>query len=76
MTLLIPWNAILMMVIVVTILNLIGITTARYVPEMAVPSLPVPMIVLAWEHVTQQREHAHAMLDVMQMTVPWFAEAP
>ena len=43
---------------------------------MTVPFLPVPMIVLAWEHVILQQEHAIAMLDVMQMTVPWFAEAP
>ena len=74
MTLLIPWNAILMMVIVVTILTLIGITTARYVPQMIVPNLPVQMIVLVWEHVILQQEHAHAMLDVMEMTVLWFVQ--
>ena len=44
------------------------------VPEMTVPSLPVPMIVLAWEHVILQQEHAHAMLDVSEMTVLWFVQ--
>ena len=39
------------------------------VPEMTVPSLPVPMIVLVWEHVILQQEHAHAMMDVTEMTV-------
>ena len=43
--------------------------------ELIVPSLPVQMIVLVWEHVTLQQEHAHAMLDVMEMTVLWFVQA-
>ena len=38
--------------------------------EMTVPSLPVPMIVLVWEHVILQQDYAHAMLDVPEMTVP------
>ena len=42
--------------------------------EMTVPFLPVPMIVLAWEHVILQQEHAHAMLDVTEMTVLWFVQ--
>ena len=37
--------------------------------ELTVPFLPVPMIVLVWEHVILQQEHAHAMLDVTEMTV-------
>ena len=37
--------------------------------ELIVPSLPVQMIVLVWEHVILQQEHAHAMLDVLEMTV-------
>ena len=28
------------------------------------------MIALVWEHVILQQEHAHAMLDVTEMTVP------
>ena len=34
----------------------------------------VPMIVLKWEHVILQQDHAHAMLDVMEMTVLWFVQ--
>jgi hypothetical protein len=30
---------------------------------MTVLFLPVPMIVLAWEHVTLQREHVHVMVE-------------
>ena len=37
--------------------------------ELTVPFLPVPMIVLVWEHVILQQEHAHAMMDVSEMTV-------
>ena len=37
--------------------------------ELTVPFLPVPMIVLVWEHVIPQQEHAHAMMDVTEMTV-------
>ena len=37
--------------------------------ELTVPFLPVPMIVLVWEHVIPQQERAHAMLDVTEMTV-------
>jgi len=37
--------------------------------EMTVPSLPVPMIVLVWEHVILQQDHAHAWMDVLEMTV-------
>ena len=37
--------------------------------ELTVPFLPVPMIVLVWEHVILQQEHAHAMMDVTEMTV-------
>jgi hypothetical protein len=37
--------------------------------ELTVPFLPVPMIVPVWEHVILQQEHAHAMLDVTEMTV-------
>ena len=36
---------------------------------MTVPSLPVLMIVLAWEHVILQQDHAHAWKDVLEMTV-------
>ena len=42
------------------------------VPEMTVPSLPAPMIVLAWEHVILQQEPAHAMLDVTDRIVLWY----
>ena len=35
----------------------------------------VPMIVLEWEHVILQQEHAHALLDVTEMTVLWFVQA-
>ena len=42
--------------------------------ELTVPFLPVPMIVLVWEHVILQQEHAHAMLDVTEMTVLWFVQ--
>ena len=28
------------------------------------------MIALVWEHVILQQEHAHALLDVTEMTVP------
>ena len=42
--------------------------------ELIVPSLPVPMIVLAWEHVILQQVHAPAMLDVTEMTVLWFVQ--
>ena len=35
----------------------------------------VQMTVLEWEHVILQTEHAHAMLDVMEMTVLWFVQA-
>ena len=35
----------------------------------------VPMIVLEWEHVILQQEHAHAMQDAMEMTVLWFVQA-
>ena len=38
--------------------------------EMTVPSLPVPMIVLVWEHVIPQQDYAHATLDVPEMIVP------
>ena len=37
--------------------------------ELIVPFLPVPMTVLVWEHVILQQEHAHAMMDVTEMTV-------
>ena len=40
--------------------------------EMTVPFLPVPMIVLVWEHVILQQEHAHAMLDVTDRIVLWY----
>ena len=43
--------------------------------EMTVPFLPVPMIVLVWEHVILQQEHAHAMLDVTEMTALQFVQA-
>ena len=43
--------------------------------ELTVPFLPVPMIVLVWEHVILQQEHAHAMLDVTEMTVLQFVQA-
>ena len=49
------------------ILNQVHAHAMLDVPEMTVPSLPVPMIVLVWEHVILQQEHAHAMLDVMGM---------
>ena len=39
--------------------------------ELIVPSLPVPMIVQAWEHVILQQEHVHAMLDVLERIVLW-----
>ena len=35
----------------------------------------VQMTVLEWEHVILQTEHAHAMLDVIKMTVLWFVQA-
>ena len=35
----------------------------------------VPMIVLEWEHVIHPQEHAHAMMDVSEMTVLWFVQA-
>ena len=40
--------------------------------ELTVPFLPVPMIVLVWEHVILQQEHAHAVLDVLENTFPPF----
>ena len=40
-----------------------------------VPSLPAPMIALVWEHVILQQEHAHAMLDVTEMTALQFVQA-
>ena len=42
--------------------------------ELIVPFLPVPMTVLVWEHVILQQEHAHAMLDVLEMTVLIFVQ--
>ena len=39
--------------------------------ELIVPSLPVQMIVLVWEHVILQQEHVHAMLDVLDWIVLW-----
>ena len=40
--------------------------------ELIVPSLPVQMIVLVWEHVILQQEHAHAMLDVTDWIALWY----
>ena len=40
--------------------------------ELTVPFLPVPMIVLVWEHVILQQEPAHAMLDVTDQIVLWY----
>ena len=36
--------------------------------ELTVPFLPVPMIVLVWEHVIHPQEPVHAMKDAMEMT--------
>ena len=44
--------------------------------ELTVPFLPVPMIVLVWEHVILQQEHAHALLDVMDQIVLSYVAHP
>ena len=59
---------------IILLLIQLHVTAWKDAMVMTVPFLPVPMIVLVWEHVIPQQEHAHAMLDVTEMTVLWFVQ--